>query len=116
MCEGFSFLGTLYFLNFSVSWKIPKVRIGKTSLVVQLLRRCASTAGVKDSIPGQGTEIPHAVQCSQKVKKKRILKRGGGRDRQYVHLVLVLIIFLQKMTHFIPRCYSSWDVFCFKAW
>jgi len=39
-------------------------------------------------------------------------KGGGGRDRQYVHLVLVLIIFIQKVTHFIPRCYSSWDVFC----
>ena len=81
MCEGFSFLGTLYFLNFSVSWKIPKVRIGKTSLVVQLLRRCASTAGVKDSIPGQGTEIPHAVQCSQKVKKKKNFKKGGRQGQ-----------------------------------
>ena len=34
----------------------------------QWLRLCASTAGVAGSNPGQGTKIPHAVQCGQKRK------------------------------------------------
>ena len=33
-------------------------------LVVQWLRLCASTAGATDSIPDQGTKIPHASQNS----------------------------------------------------
>jgi len=31
------------------------------SLVVQWLRLCASTSQGEDSVPGQGTNIPHAV-------------------------------------------------------
>ena len=30
---------------------------------------CASPAGGLCSIPGQGTKIPHDIQCSQKKKK-----------------------------------------------
>ena len=41
-----------------------------TSLAVQWLRLCTSTAGGTGSIPGQGTKIPHAMQCNQKKKKK----------------------------------------------
>ena len=41
----------------------------RTSLVVQWLRRQASNEGDMGSIPGQGTKIPHAMQCSQKEKK-----------------------------------------------
>ena len=37
-----------------------------TSLAVQWLRLCASNAGGIDSIPGQGTKIPHALRCGQK--------------------------------------------------
>ena len=40
-----------------------------TSLVVQWLRICTSTAGGIGSIPGQGTKILHAMQCSEKKKK-----------------------------------------------
>jgi len=40
-----------------------------TSLVVQWLRLCASIARGRGSIPGQGTKIPHGIQCGQKVKK-----------------------------------------------
>ena len=40
------------------------------SLAVQWLRLCTSTAGGTGSIPGRGTKIPHAAQCSQKEKKK----------------------------------------------
>ena len=43
-----------------------------TSLVVQWLRICASTAGGMGSIPGWGTKIPHAAQSSQKQTKKKI--------------------------------------------
>ena len=42
----------------------------RTTLVVQWLRRQASNEGDMGSIPGQGTKIPHAMQCSQKEKKK----------------------------------------------
>ena len=40
-----------------------------TSLAVQWLRLCTSTAGGTGSIPGQGNKIPHAMQCNQKKKK-----------------------------------------------
>ena len=42
------------------------------SLVVQWLRLCASNAGGAGLIPGWGTKIPHAVQCSQKEKKNGV--------------------------------------------
>ena len=38
----------------------------RTSLAIQWLRLCASTAGGTGSIPGQGTKISHATQCNQK--------------------------------------------------
>ena len=41
-----------------------------TSLVVQWLRLCTSTAGDLRSIPGQGTKIPHTLQHGQKKKKR----------------------------------------------
>ena len=37
-----------------------------TSLAVQWLGLCASTAGATGSIPGQGTKIPHAARHGQK--------------------------------------------------
>ena len=37
-----------------------------SSLAVQWLRLCTSSAGGEGSIPGYGTKIPHAVQHSQK--------------------------------------------------
>ena len=36
-----------------------------TSLVIQWVRLYASTAGGMGLIPGWGTKIPHAMQCSQ---------------------------------------------------
>ena len=49
---------------------------GGTSLAVQWLRLCASTAGGVGSIPGWGTKIPHAVCHGQtmKINKVRIVK------------------------------------------
>ena len=40
-------------------------------MVVQWLRLCTSNAEGMDSIPGQGTKIPHAARCSKKKKKKK---------------------------------------------
>ena len=48
----------------------------RNSLAVQGLGHCTSTAGGVGSIPGQGTEIPHAARGGQKKKKKRILRWG----------------------------------------
>ena len=39
---------------------------GTLTLSVQLLRLHVSTAGDKGLISGQGTKIPHAMQCNQK--------------------------------------------------
>ena len=45
--------------------------ISKTSLAVQRLRPCASKAGGMDLIPGQGTEIPHAMGHGHRNKNKQ---------------------------------------------
>ena len=42
-----------------------------TSLVVQWLGLCVSTAGGTGSIPGRGTKIPHALRHGPKKKKKK---------------------------------------------
>ena len=47
-----------------------------TSLAVQRLRFCASTARGVDSIPGQGTKIPHAAWPQTPLKRKRRLKEN----------------------------------------
>ena len=41
-----------------------------TSLVVQWVRLCTSTAGGTSSIPGQGTEIPHAAWWPKQTNKE----------------------------------------------
>ena len=55
----------------SLKWFVfscaQEVTLGN-SLAVQWLGPCASTAGGTGSIPGRGTKIPKAVQCSQKKK------------------------------------------------
>ena len=42
-----------------------------TFLEVQWLKLHASNIGGARSIPGQGTKIPHAAQCSQDIKKNK---------------------------------------------
>ena len=44
---------------------LTSLRSLETSPVVQQLRFHAFGAGDMGSIPGQGTKIPHAAQCSQ---------------------------------------------------
>ena len=55
----------------SVVGKITVIKVIKSceSLAVQWLRLCKSIAGGMGSIPGGGTKVPHAEQCSQKKKK-----------------------------------------------
>ena len=54
-----------------------KKKIGQgTSLAVQWLRLCTSTAGGTGSIPGQGTKIPHAPRPKKKKKKPLKIKIG----------------------------------------
>ena len=55
----------------SVVGKISVIKVIKSceSLAVQWLRLCKSIAGGMGSIPGGGTKVPHAEQCSQKKKK-----------------------------------------------
>ena len=53
-----------------------EVLLSGTSLVIQWLGFHVSNAGGAGSLPSQGTQIPHAVQCSQnfflKVRKKEV--------------------------------------------
>ena len=52
-------------------WKINQKENGfGTSLAVQWLELCTSTAGGLGLISGQGTKILHATQCIRKKKKK----------------------------------------------
>ena len=46
--------------------------------MVQCIGLCTSTSGGTGSIPGQGTKIPHAVQCSKKKKKKKSIGFNVG--------------------------------------
>ena len=46
-----------------------KNRVLGTSQTVQWFRLCATTAGGLGSIPGQGTKILDAAQCSQRQNK-----------------------------------------------
>ena len=50
--------------------QVKKLRLG-ISLAVQWLRLHVSNAGGSGSIPSQGTKIRHAVQCGQKVKRRK---------------------------------------------
>ena len=50
--------------------QVKKLRRG-ISLTVQWLRLHVSNAGGSGSIPSQGTKIRHAVQCGQKVKRRK---------------------------------------------
>ena len=52
------------------------------SLAVQWLRLQVSNAGCTGSIPPQGTEIPHAAQCGQKIKEKKRGKVRKGMEKQ----------------------------------
>ena len=56
---------------------IQKIRTLGTSLVVQWLRLCASTARSTGLIPDGGTNVLHALKCSQKKKKEGKKEKTG---------------------------------------
>ena len=53
--------------------------LGGTSLAVQWLRLCTSTAGGMGSIPDRGTKIPYALWHGQKTNQKKEV--SGKLDR-----------------------------------
>ena len=71
-----SFLFSLYKKNLytEVVGHLPLTSSESTSLAVQWLRLCASTAGGAGSIPGQETRIPHALGLGQKKPPKICIK------------------------------------------
>ena len=58
---------------------MTKVQLG-TSLVVQWLKLCISTAGVIGLLPSWGTQIPHATPSGQKISKEINLFLKGATD------------------------------------
>ena len=67
-----------------VEWLVvlKKRRKVGTSLAVQWLRLQVSNAGRVGSIHAQGTEIPYAAQCGQKIKEKKRGKARKGLEKQ----------------------------------
>ena len=64
---------------------------GRTSLVVQWLRLCISTAGGVGSVTGGGTKIANAaVQHSLKKKKKK-QQRKLEQEHHLVFVTLMLV-------------------------
>ena len=57
---------------------IPKLIMG-TSLAVQWLGICTSTAGGERSIPGQGTKIPQAMHCGDQYNNNATLIRANSK-------------------------------------
>ena len=71
-------MGTKYHHKSSYKRKVD----GGTTLVVQLLRLQASTAGGMCSVAGQGNKIPYTAGHGQKEKKKKVGKWGIQRERR----------------------------------
>ena len=69
--------------------------LARNSLVVQWLRLHGSTARGMGSIPGWGTKLSHARQCSQK-KRKRERKKREKICLQCFKIGNVVLIWLKK--------------------
>ena len=59
--------------------------------MVQWFRLHASSVGDMGSIPCQGTKIPHAVQCGQKKKKKKILALTSFLSGLQIYLFIIIL-------------------------
>ena len=62
-----------FFLNSPTYFS--KIHVQRTSLVIQWLRLCPSsafTAAGADLIPGWSTKIPHTLQCRQRAQKQEV--------------------------------------------
>ena len=61
-----------------MKWRaFKRLRTLGTSLVVQWLRLCASTARSTGLIPDGGTNVLHALKCSQKKKREGKKEKTG---------------------------------------
>ena len=68
---------------------VNKVKWG-TSLVVQWLRLCASSAEGPGSSPGRGTKNPHAVLLRQKKKKSQTKKYKFGENSFSIYDIFLI--------------------------
>ena len=80
-----------------------------TSLAVQWLRLCASTAGATGLILGRGTKIPHATRCGQKKKRKRNMN-------DFCVLILFPVILLNILFTSRNLGYIIWNLLCRKLY
>ena len=71
-----------------------------TSLAVQWLGHCTSTAGGMGLIPGWGTKILHATWCDQKIGKKYVSKTSSP---SFFHLFLLMGP--QSFISMVPKCF-----------
>jgi len=60
----------------SIVWQFFKRFSMGTSLAVQQLRFCASTAGGVGSVPSWGAKSLRTTQCSQKIKVSKNFKNN----------------------------------------
>ena len=97
------------FLLFSSS----TLRKSRTSLVVQWLRHYASIVGGTDSVPGQGTKIPHATLCGKKKKienKKQKHKKQKNKTKKESHIFTTLCLLILCRFHAISPHFWPWSV------
>ena len=78
----------------------------RTSLAIHPLRLCASTAGNPGSVSDRGNRIPHALHCSQKVRRER--KKEIPRFHMF-NIWKILFIFSRKL---VTILLENWS--CFK--
>ena len=109
--QDWSFSRGLSHVGTEVGWESTIIRnrtFHGTSLAVQWLRLCASTARGVGSIPGRGTKIPYAARCDQKKKK------GGGKETGLSSLLLLCVSFhlaFKKRNKKKPQKWSFADSF-----
>ena len=84
-------------------WKFKLVQLG-TSLAVQWLRPCASTAGGTGLIPGRGTRIPCTAPHGQKKEKKLVQPVWRAIGNTYHKNVYILWLSNYTFRKFSYRC------------
>ena len=76
-----------------------------TSLVVQWVRLCTSKSWGAGSFPHQGTKIPHAMQCGQKIKFQ--LKKKKENESMDMDLTVRRAAISAQLLSFTPAESSS---------
>ena len=91
----------------SQQWRTSRVEAGlQTSLAVQWLGLCASTARGTCSIPGGSTKILHAMWYGQKKKKKKKLGLHQFSSIQFSRSVVSSSLRPHESQHARPPCPS----------